>query len=142
MELLSDPRIAGLFQESIYGTSEHSYDRRSGARVLDAILAANNCSPSDVVAVSLADDFVAVCTSGVGTGGESGMFKKQVRVREFVPWDAVAHIAPTDPGFKVFGIDLRAEDGSTLLTLKWSSAMEGLPERDRIYGVMMRLTGA
>ena len=139
MELLSDPHVYGLFRESIYATSEHNYNRESAARVLDAILEANQCSPADVVAVSLADDFVAVCKTGVGVGGEYGMFNKRVQLGDFVPWHVVASIALTEPGFKVFGIDLKDQAGSTLLALKWTGVIEGLPERDRVCDVMMRL---
>jgi len=142
MQLLSDPHVYGLFNESNYGTSVHSYNREAGARVLEAILAENNLSASEVLAVSRGDDFVAVCTTGVGVGDEYGMFKKRLQLGKFIRWETVGSVALTEPGFKIFGVELRGRDGSALLAQSWNSVSEGLPERDRLVAIMARLVDA
>lgn len=140
MELLSDPHVYRLFRESNYEASVHNYNREAGARVLAAILSRAGLSPDDTLAVSRADDFVAVCTTGVGVGDEYGMFKKRVQLGDFVPWDRVASVAVTEPGLKVFGLEMRGGDGAVLFKQTWNSVSEGLPERDRLLDVITPMT--
>jgi|SRR5947209_7405429 len=138
MDLLSNPHVYRLFQESNYGSSDHSYDVHSGARVLDAILSEQSLPPSDVIGVSLADDFVAFLTTGIGIGSEYGMFRKKLVLGDFVPWETLSHVSLTEPSLKIFGIEVVAHDGSTALALRWYGEVEGRPERDRVCAIVQR----